>query len=75
MKKINAWEETTIIEDNFYTIMLIEIESDTYDAYIDNGKEPMKYMFGVPVDQQSAEEAMEMAIANAPDYVYMFEEE
>ena len=75
MKNINAWEETTIIGDNFYTITLIEIENVTYDAYIDNGQEPMKYMFGLPVAQQSAEEAMEMAIANAPDYVYMFGEE
>jgi hypothetical protein len=75
MKRINAWEETTIIEDNFYTITLIEIESATYDAYIDDGKHPMKYMFGLPVNQQSAEEAMEIATANAPDYVWMFDEE
>ena len=75
MKRINAWEEKTIIEDSFFTITLIEIESETYDAYIDDGKQPMKYMFGLPVNQQSAEEAMEIAIANAPDYVYMFDEE
>lgn len=75
MKRINAWEETTTIGDKFFTITLIEIESAIYVAYIDNGKEPMKYMFGLPVSQQSAEEAMEIAIANAPDYVYMLDEE
>ena len=73
MKRINAWEETTTINDKFYTITLIEIESVTYDAYIDNGKEPMKYMFGLPVWQQSAEEAMEIAIKNAADYTGDFE--
>lgn len=73
MKRINAWEETTTINDKFYKITLIEIESVTYDAYIDNGKEPMKYMFGLPVMQQSAEEAMEIAIKNATDYTGNFE--
>jgi hypothetical protein len=33
----------------------------------------MKYMFGLPVRQQSAEEAMEIAIKNAADYTGCFE--
>ena len=82
MKKINAWEETTTINGKEYTITIIEHGTD-FDAYISAEHYPMTYMFGLPMDQTQAKkpmvltlsDAMEIAIANAPDYLDIFDEE
>lgn len=67
MKKINAWEETIEINGEYYTITLIEVEG-TYETYIDDGTQPMFYMFGTLKQYGDEHFAMEIAIANAPYY-------
>lgn len=82
MKQLNAFEEKTIIDGKEYTITIIEHGTD-FEAYISAEHYPMLYMFGLPMDQTQAKEsmvltlsdAMEIAIANAPDYLDMFDEE
>ena len=68
MKKISAWSETITISEADYTIVVIETEKD-YDCYIQDENHPLLYMFGLPKGQQSAQEAMDIAIANAPDFL------
>lgn len=82
MKQLNAWEEKTIINGQEYTITIIEHGTE-FDAYISADHYPMMYMFGLPMDQTQAKDpmvltlsdAMQIAIANAPDYLDIFDEE
>lgn len=82
MKQLNAFEEKTIINGKEYTITIIE-HGTVFDSYISAEHYPMAYMFGLPMDQTQAKEpmvitlsdAMQIAIANASDYLDIFDEE
>lgn len=82
MKKLNAWEERATIDGKEYTITIIERDTD-FESYISTEHYPMMYMYGMPKDQTQAKDpmvltlsdAIEIAIANAPDYLDIFDEE
>ena len=73
-KNVNCKEYK--VDDN-HNILVLE-RGDLYDFYLMEVSEPLgtpyQYMFGLPIEQQPYEEAVEIAIANAPDYYDMFEE-
>lgn len=74
MKSLNAWTEEIKIEREKYSITIIE-KPNEYDVYLEHPEYPMRYMFGIQKDSYTPQEVMELAIANAPDYTYMFDEE
>lgn len=74
MKKINAWEEVIHMANEDYTVIMTE-RNETYELFIEKPHYAMQFMFGLPAEQQSKEEAFDLGIANAPDYVDMFDED
>ena len=82
MERLNAWKEKTVINGKEYTITSIECGT-VFDSYISAEHYPMMFMFGMPMDQTQANEpmvltlsdAMKIAIANAPNYLYMYDED
>lgn len=68
--------------DNHHNVMLL-YHNDSYDCYVmehdDDRETPYLFMFGTPVKQDYGKitlaEAVDMAIANAPIYYHLFEEE
>ena len=49
--------------------MLMFREKNVYNFYLADENTPYKYMFGLPCEQQTAPEAIDIAIANVPDYM------
>lgn len=61
-----------------YTAMVLDM-GDTYDCYVrrnvDGAVTAFLYMFGLPKDTTSYEEAIVLADANVPDYIDLFDQE
>lgn len=74
MKQINAWEEVIHMANEDYTVIMTE-RNGTYELFLEKPHYAMQFMFGLPTEQQSKEEAFDLGIANAPDYVDMFDED
>ena len=55
-----------------FTVMLL-MEDGRFDFYVRQENTPYNFMYGVPMDQQDFTEAFETAIANVPNYMFMFE--
>lgn len=55
--------------------VIVMKENGFYDCYIRDEHTPYKFMFGLPVQQQSRSEAMAMAVANIPDYLKLLDDE
>lgn len=65
--------------DSTHNVLVLDRET-VYDCYVmehdETTETPFLYMFGITPDNvNSFEDAVEIAIANAPDYYDMFEEE
>ena len=65
--------------DSTHNVLVME-RNMVYDCYVmehdDNTETPFLYMFGITPDNvHSFEDAVEIAVANAPDYYDLFEEE
>ena len=57
------------------SVMVIK-EKDVYECYIRSENEPYKFMFGLPASQDFARhDALKIAIANAPSYLDLFDDE
>lgn len=71
MEKINAWRESVMFDGTEYNITIIEDGTDgnTYDVYVDTKDYAMVFMFGIPKDQATLEEAFEIGKENLPDYI------
>lgn len=50
-------------------------EKDSYDCYLKKEGTSYKFMFGLPIKQQSFFEANVIAVNNALDYLDLFEED
>lgn len=74
MKLTNAWIEEIEINGKGYAVMVLERDKE-YEVYLERAGYAMRYMFGLEKQTNTLQETMETAIANAPDYVYMFDEE
>ena len=74
VSSINAFAART----GDYSVLMIQ-DDDCYDCYIkkhyDGSCTPYLFMFGLPVKQQPASEALNIAVMNVPLYCCMFEEE
>lgn len=66
--KINAWQEKRKINNTDFIILMYD-DGKNYECYITDGADPLKYMFGLPKNQQSAKKAIEIALSSAPDYI------
>lgn len=66
MEKTNSWFDTITLDNQEYGIIIHELNG-VYNAYIDDG-ETIRFMFGLPTADHTPESAMQLAIANAPDY-------
>lgn len=71
MKELRCTEHTV---DNDHSVLIVEREG-LYECFVGAKQYAFEYMFGLPVDQQSFEDACKIAIANAPDYYDLFEDE
>ena len=62
-----------------YILLLTKSNKDEYELYLkktynDGSSTPFMFMFGLPVEQQSALEAIDMAATIAEDYDFLFDE-
>lgn len=63
--------------DANHKVLVIDM-IDTFECYLMEhyeGETPYEFMFGLPADQQPFDEAVRLAIVNAPEYYDLFEEE
>jgi len=64
-----------LVDEN-HSIMIVT-RNGSYDCYVmehdDNGETPYFFMFGLPITQQSFQDAVDEAVASAEDYYYLFE--
>ena len=70
---------TVTFDDKDYELICIPDESrkhPMYEFYLQPADHvyPMEFMLGLPIDQQSIEEAFSIAEGNVPDYVEEFKE-
>ena len=72
MKQINAWQQTVNIDGKECIITMIE-QNGYYDLYLAVKNYTMQYMFGLPVWQQTAQEAFAIGLVNAPHYLQIFQ--
>ena len=67
----------TVPVGNNYTVMVQDV-GDEYDCYIrqniDGRSTPFLFMFGCLKSNTSYREAIQLAIANVPEYLDLFEE-
>ena len=73
MEKINAWRATIVYEYKSYDVVMLENRGvyELYVAPMDNTR-PMSFMLGLPMGQQTAENAMQIGCAKAPEYIEDF---
>ena len=77
MEKIKAWKQSFTIDGKDYAIIMFEtsdIVTKCYDLCIDSSEEPLKFMFRIPQKNLGIQEAINIGIANAHDYISPFEE-
>lgn len=56
--------------DNYLIDIVADLDEDTYNAYIYSANYAQKlYMFGMPTDQQSYEDFLEIVDANLEEYI------
>lgn len=73
--KTVEFSASKITFDDGATMLCLE-EDDCFEFYLKKPGYTYEFMFGVPVEQQSKQEAIDVAIANVPDYLDMlFDEE
>lgn len=64
--------------DDGHTILMFR-ENKYFQCYVkrcdqDGSETDYKFMFGLPTNENTAQEAMDIAVANAPEYDFMFED-
>lgn len=72
MKRINAWQKDIEIEGQSVSIVIIEQETE-YDIYYQKPNEILRFMFGLFKDRETLDSALDIAIANIPDYINDYE--
>ena len=75
MKKLFCSEH---IADPNHNVLILA-RNGSYDCYVsehdDNGHEtPFFFMFGLPISENTHAEAVDIAIANVPDYGFLFDD-
>ena len=73
MEKVNAWRSTIVYERRSYDVVMLENRGvyELYVAPLDDTR-PMSFMFGLPMGQNTAEEAIRLGCADAPEYIEDF---
>ena len=67
MKKINAWEQETMVNGSFGAVLVTEREND-YEAFLEKEFHAPAYMFRIPKESTSPDEMILMAINQAESY-------
>lgn len=55
------------------TVLMIP-EEGYYECYLKKPGYSYRHMFGLPEDSQTLQEAMQIALVNAPDYLDLFDD-
>lgn len=70
MERIKAYEQVISLHGAVYHTVIIENSDEkTYDCYWYSFRHPLSFMFGLPIEQQPLETAMDIAVSNLPDYI------
>jgi len=69
-----CWINTYGYEDH-YMIDIFKVDG-TYEAWLYNSEYGIKdFMFGMPVEQQSLDEFLEIVKANVPEYIDLYKDQ
>ena len=70
MEQIKAYQSTVFFQGSVYDVIML-LQNAEYNLYIcpSDGSIPMHYMFSVSSEENSAEEAMDLGVNNASDYI------
>ena len=70
MEQINAWRSSVIYEQKSYDVVMLE-NRGVYELYVApmDDTRPMSFMFGLPMGQHTAGNAMQIGSAKAPEYI------
>ena len=71
---VNLCWNNTYCFDSHYMVEIFKVD-DTYEAWLYNREYGIKdLMFGMPVEQQSFDEFLEIVEANVPEYIELYKE-
>ena len=71
---VNLCWNNTYCFDHHYMVDIFKVD-DTYEAWLYNREYGIKdFMFGMPVEQQSFDEFLEIVEANVPEYIELYRE-
>ncbi len=70
MKKLESYTEDFEWNGETYSAVVVK-RNGCWNCYIETEFNPMSYVFGVPCDTQSAEDAIELIKANADEEIPM----
>ena len=69
---VNLCWNNTYFFDHHYIVDIFNVD-DTYEAWLYNREYGIKdLMFGMPVEQQSFDEFLEIVEANVPEYIELY---
>jgi len=69
---VNLCWNNTYCFDRHYIVDIFKVD-DTYEAWLYNREYGIKdLMFGMPVEQQSFDEFLEIVEANVPEYIELY---